>query len=339
MSKGRLLAEWWSCAAVLAAFGLGFGDSSFLLTVATLALVQGLLAVSINIVQGLAGQVSLAQAGLMGVAAYTAAYLTGTRHWPVPGALAVAIVLCVLTGFAVAVVTVRFRDLMHFAIATLGFSLILQGVLSGSGAVGGTSGLPVTYALPGLPLVPGDRVLYWYVAVIILVVLAAQAAMMRSRVGHAFVGIRENHLLAASLGIQSARYRILAMTIGAVPAALAGILFGYAHTFISPDDFGLTLTVNVIVMTVVGGAGTLAGPLLGAALFGVAPQILSISGEARSGIFGVLLILIVIYIPGGLLGLACLAIGRCRLAAGGAARPWREALWPSRTAAPPESDP
>jgi branched-chain amino acid transport system permease protein len=327
MSRGRLLAEWWSCAAVLAAFGLGFGDSSFLLTVATLALVQGLLAVSINIVQGLAGQVSLAQAGLMAVAAYTAAYLTGTRHWPVPGALAVAVVLCVLTGFAVAVVTVRFRDLMHFAIATLGFSLILQGVLSGSGAVGGTSGLPVTYALPGLPLVPGDRV------------LAAQAAIMRSRVGHAFVGIRENHLLAASLGIQAARYRILAMTIGAVPAALAGILFGYAQTFISPDDFGLTLTVNVIVMTVVGGAGTLAGPLLGAALFGVAPQILSISGEARSGIFGVLLIVIVIYVPGGLLGLACLAIGRCRLAAGGAARPRREALWPSRTAAPPESDP
>lgn len=313
MSKRRLLTEWSSCAVFLATFGLAFGHNAFILAVAVLALIEGLLAISVNVVQGLAGQVSLAQAGLMAIAAYTTAYLNGVRHIAMPWALAAAFGGAVIAGFVVAIATVRFSELMHFAIATLGFTLILQGALSNWSAAGASSGLSAAYSLPGLTSSSGTA-LYWYVSAIIMVILAAQAVLMRSRVGHAFVAIRENPLLSASLGISGTRYRILAMTISAVPAALAGILFGYSQTFINPNDFGLTLTVNVIVMAVVGGAGTLIGPLVGAAAFGATPELFSVSGEARSGVFGLILVVVVVFAPGGLLGLADLVARRVRRA-------------------------
>lgn len=299
--------------------GLALGANGYLLSVATLIVINAMLAQSVNVVQGLAGQVSLAQAGFMGLGAYGSAYLIQAREWSFWVAAAATLLAALGAGLVVAVLTVRFRELMHFAIGTLAFATIFTEALNNWNAAGGSSGYPVAFTLPKL-LVIDPRAglgLYWFAVFALLVLLTFQALLMRSTLGRCFVAVRENGLLAESLGVPARLIRILALTLSTIPAAAAGIVFAPALTYISPPNFAFTVLVDALLMTMIGGSGTLAGPVLGAVVFGVVPQLLQFSGELSSGVFGLLLVLLVLFTPGGILGIAENALSALRRVARG----------------------
>ncbi len=296
----------------IAAIGLAGGlfaalasGNRYLLAAATLALIYAIQGISLNVIWGLAGQFSMAQVGLMAVSAYASAFAMTGWKWPFWGSAAFAVVLTAVISLLLGTIALPFRE-MHFAIATLAFAMLFVAVLNNWALLGGSGGMVAAYRLPPFPgglIDTGSYEGMFVVALaIVLVLLVGQAALMRTRAGRAFLAIREDEMLAQALGVHIRRYKVLAFALSSLPAALSGILYAPFLTFIYPRAFGMSLLINTILFVAVGGVGSLGGPVLGAIIFGALPELLRMAGELRLAIYGVALILITMFTPGGLMG-------------------------------------
>lgn len=270
---------------------------------ANLALVYVLLAVGLNIILGVAGQMAFASGALFGVGAYAAGLLRLDGGWPFWLALPAGTVVATLTGVAIALPALRLRGL-YLALATVAFAQFAVWVLvHWDGLTHGTAGFvmnPVDFRPFAVSAPVG---LYYLTLVLDAVFILLAVNLMRSRVGRAFVAIRESEHAAAALGIGLTKYKILAYGLSALYAGLGGGLFAGLVGAIVPDQFGLFQTVIQLCMIFVGGIGSLWGAALGATLLvWVQEWMRGLQGLQEVGL-GVLLLIVLLVFPGGLVAL------------------------------------
>jgi branched-chain amino acid transport system permease protein len=279
----------------------------FVLTIGTQALVWALLAASWDLLSGYTGQISFGHAGFFALGAYTAAALTkhaGLSPWAGLGAGAL---LAAAMGLGVGFPALRLRG-HYLALVTLGFAEILRLVAQNWLAVtGGPFGIHDYRTFPGLPVEPLAHRLaaYWVVlAVVGGAVLVMWLICERTAAGKAFRAIREDEVLAATLGINTTAYKLLAFALSAGFAGLAGTLYAYYVLLVSPSVASAATTSLVIGMAVFGGLGTIWGPVLGAVLlYGVNEALRFVGVVYNLIVVGLVIVLFVIFLPSGLAGL------------------------------------
>ncbi len=295
---------------LLAALGAAFvpGVPSFWITLADYAGIAGIVALGLVVLTGFGGMTSFGQATFMGCGAYVSALLTtgaGLSPWL---ALPAALLASGAAALALGAVTLRLSG-HYLALATIAWAVslyYLAGNLDVLGRNDGLSGIP-PLRLGGLALT-GSREYFVVVWVAVALAVLLTLNLLDSRVGRAIRALRGGAAAAASFGVSLPRTRILAFTYAAVLAGLAGWLYAHMQRSVNPTPFGLNAGIEYLLMAVVGGAGSVWGALLGAALVTVVndqlqsllPRLLGQQGNYETVVFGVLLVLVLQTAPDGL---------------------------------------
>ena len=257
-----------------------------------------LLALSLNLVMGYTGQLNLGQSAFFGIGAYVSVILVKTYHWNFWLASLAAVAFSGVVGLALAAFAVRLRG-HYLAIASLGFAVITYQVLVNWESV--TEGVRGIYGI--LPPVGSTVGLFYLVAGIGVLVYWLMDNLVRSPVGDTLRAIREDEVSAASLGVRSYVWKAFAFSIGAGVAALAGVFYpGFVGTLV-PDAFNIVESFTMLAMVIVGGMGTMIGPVIGAVVLTFLPELLRGFGELRLMIYGIALTLVVLFMPGGIVQL------------------------------------
>jgi len=260
-----------------------------------------LLAQSLNIMLGYCGLLSLATPAFFGMGAYASTLLTLRLGWDSSMTLACATAVGALSGVVLGVPSLRLSR-HSFVIVTLSAALLLQIVASNwigltRGALG-IADIP-TARLFGIAL-EGKSAWLAFMAVLSALAVAATWLIVSSRLGRAMVAVRDNEPLAIAAGIDPLKIRLFAFACSGALAGLAGACYAHYLSFIDPGIFGFSISESLLVMVILGGAGTLWGPVAGAVIFTVLPEALSMAPEVKSLIYGVLLLLIVLFMPRGM---------------------------------------
>lgn len=286
-------------AAVLVALPLATQDP-YWLHVAIIAALQVSLAVSLRVIWNV-GLLSCGHAAFMGIGAYASALFTtaaGQSPWLglVAGALAAAVVSAVL-GF----VSLRLRGI-YFVLVTFAFNEVFVLLINRwRDITGGPSGL---VGLPRFDGFTSGRVPYYYLALALLgVTLGAIYWLERSRIGMIWLATRDSELRAECVGINVVYYRVLAFALSAVFAGAWGAYYAHYVTVISPTDFTIWQSIYVQLYMIVGGAGAFLGPILGGAFLTVALEFMRVTGPLVSVVYGLLLTLVMLFLPGGIVSL------------------------------------
>jgi branched-chain amino acid transport system permease protein len=266
------------------------------------------LALSLNLLLGYTGQLSLGHAAFFGIGAYATGLLTVKLEWSPWIGLLAAIVLPGAAGYVIGRLALKLRG-AYFVLLTISFagcvSLVSVNWMDLTNGPLGLPGVPpLEVALPGLPALSLRSKPAFYYVVLIAVALSYLVclALIRSRVGRALVALRENETLAASVGIDGTHYLVLAAVVSAAMAGFGGGLYAHYTRFVSPEVFLFTYTVTMVIMVVAGGKGTLAGPIVGAVLFTVLPEALraATSWQWQMLLYGVLLVGVLFFMPEGI---------------------------------------
>ncbi len=268
--------------------------SSYWRGILVLCAMNVLLALSLNLVIGYTGQLNLGQSAFFGIGAYVSTILIKSYGWNFWLAGLAAVGAAGLLGLALAAFAVRLRG-HYLAIASLGFAVITYQVLVNWENV--TQGVRGFYGI--LPPVAGAPALFYLVAGIALAVYVLLDNLVRSPVGETLRAIREDEVSAASLGVNAALWKAFAFGVGAAIAGLAGCFYpGFVGTLV-PDAFNIIESFTMLAMVIVGGMGTMIGPVIGAVMLTFLPELLRGFGELRLMIYGLALTLVVLFMPGG----------------------------------------
>jgi branched-chain amino acid transport system permease protein len=267
--------------------------------------INAILALSIYVPLS-AGLLSVGTAGFMSIGAFTATLLTMQARAPYALAVAAGGVTAAAAGLVLGVPVLRLRG-VYLAIATIGFGEIVRIVFLNVPFTGGALGIN------GIPRITE----WWHIAIVLLVLVYLFARMPGSKMGVALAAIREDEIAARASGVEVTRYKTMAFVLGAAIAGVAGGLSAHLTFFISPNEFSFALAVNTLVYAVVGGTAAFVGPILGAAIITLLPELLRVTGitagAIRFGVNGLILLLVILFLPNGLL---TVFTGRRRLAPG-----------------------
>ncbi len=268
--------------------------------VLTLGAVWAVAAVGLNLLTGFTGQISIGHAGFMAIGAYTSALLTLKLKWPFWAALPAAGLAAGMTGWALGVPALRLRG-PYLAIATLGFgTAVSQVLLQWEPVTGGYMGLKPARPTWGWWLLSSDVQLYYLALTVLGLGTALAVNVLRSPMGRAFVALRDSEAAAQASGINVSRYKTMAFAISAFYAGVAGSLYAHVVGFISPFDFNLFASVFLLSIIVIGGLASVPGSVAGALALTVGLQLLSEVRDVRQVAYGLGLVLVVIFLPGGL---------------------------------------
>ncbi|MFZ0450327.1 MAG: branched-chain amino acid ABC transporter permease [Desulfatiglandaceae bacterium] len=280
--------------------------SSYVITIATLIVIYAIVVLGLNVIVGFAGQISLGHAAFFGIGAYASAILTtkaGLSFWM---ALPFVILISGLIGLLLGLPSLRVRD-DFLAITTIGINFIVEAVflyIPFFGGALGIGGIP-KIILFGVKLKGGA---FFSLCLMFLgVVLLVCWWFTRSWGGLACFALRENEEAASSMGISPMRFKLLAFVLGTAMAGLGGALYAHYMRFISATDFSFPLSITFLGMIVLGGMGTLWGPVLGALLLGILPELFRPLVNYRILFYTVILLLMIRFQPSGLLGETSLA--------------------------------
>jgi branched-chain amino acid transport system permease protein len=280
-----------------------FGLKPYGIYVLSLWAVTVIAAIGLNLTLGYAGQVSLAQAAFVGIGAYIAALLT-THGWPFTAAYALAFAACFAVGWLLGYPALRVQH-HYLAFVTLAFNTLVFLMFRNeewlTGGIYGINRVPrpelfgVSTASP--------RAFYYFCLVHLALIAAAAWWLIRSPWGRAFVALRENPLRAAALGVDTRRYTLMAFALGAGLGGVSGALYAALLQYVDPTPFSLTLSLNLLLMVVVGGSGYFLGPFLGGAVAVLLPEWLRFAQSYY--LFGYALVVMVLMAlcPTGLIGL------------------------------------
>ena len=275
----------------------------YVLHVVIMAGIFGVLALSLNLLLGYTGQLSLGHAAFFGIGAYTSALLTLRLEWSFWVALPAAATAAGLAGWCIGRLALKLRG-AYFVLVTISFAGVVSLVsINWMDLTNGPLGLP---GVPPPELGPWSlrtkRAYYYLVLAAVAASCLACKRLVGSRIGRAFVALRENESLAESIGVDVTHYLVLAAVVSAGLAGMAGSLYAHYTRFVSPEVFLFTYTVTMVIMVVAGGKGTLAGPLVGAGLFTALPEALRAvtSWQWQMLAYGVLLVLLVFFLPRGI---------------------------------------
>jgi branched-chain amino acid transport system permease protein len=286
---------------VIAVLPLIFRDSYWRGILVVCAL-NVLLALGLDFILGYAGQLNLGQSAFFGIGAYASTLLVtlaGVPFWP---AFLLGVAAAGLAGVALSLFAVRLRG-HYLAIASLGFAVITYQILLNWISL--TQGpLGIYGILPPPPLGPvkfSDAAnFFWLIAGFTLLVWLVLDALVRSPVGETLLAIREDEVSAASLGINGTAWKVFAFGTGSAVAGAAGAFYASFIGTLVPDAFFITESFTILAMVIVGGVGTLIGPVWGAIVLTVLPELLRGIGDLRLVVYGVALTLVVLFIPGGI---------------------------------------
>ena len=251
--------------------------------------INAMLALSIALTLS-CGLLSLANAAFMGIGAYTAALVTLHSGLPFGLALAAGAAFPASIALLIGVPTLRLSG-VYLAMATLGFGEVVRVAILNLDFVGGPMGMN------DIP----QKTTFWHIALALAATLYVLARMKRSKIGRAFEAIREDEIAARLMGIDIARYKLLAFVIGAAIAGLAGGLNAHYTFTIGPGNYAFENAVEILTMAVFGGPTTLLGPTLGAGILTLLPEVLRNFKEFRLAANGLILVAVTLYLPNGLI--------------------------------------
>ncbi len=289
---------------LLALLPLAFGGSSYYMRLITLMLVYAIYTVAFNIVFGYTRQLFLCIGALAGLSAYVSVILTHHLGWPPWLTAPLGVAAAGLTGALFSYVAVR-RGLgiIFVGIVTLVFSMIFQNLLFGlreltNGETGlETRGIAPAFLAEALPS-------YYFILAVLALALLLQYLLLRSRTGQAFRAISDDDFAAELAGIDVVRYKVLAATIGSCLLGIAGVVFAYQSGFISPAVYSfVSVDIVVLVSLLLGGMGTLLGPVFGAVLFTLLDEIVRPFGHLNVLLYGIFIVVLVITFRHGIAAL------------------------------------
>jgi branched-chain amino acid transport system permease protein len=280
--------------------------SPYHLSIITFIGIYAIIAIGLCLLMGYAGQISLGHAAFFGLGAYTSALLSTRLGWSPWIGLPAAVALTTIVAYVVGVPTLRLKG-HYLAMATLGFGMIVHIVfreyLSLTGGHAGVTGIP---GLPFRGKEIGGATYCGLVWLIVVAVLVFSDNVARSRIGRALRAVHGHDIAASTVGVDIARCKVQVFVLSAAYAAIAGFLYAHFMKFISPQPFDFKFSVELVVMVVLGGAGSVWGGVGGATLVTVlreglleAGQRLQRSGEYDSIVFGLILVVIMIFMPAG----------------------------------------
>lgn len=252
-----------------------------------------ILAVSLNLIIGICGQFSLGHAGFMCIGAYSAAIMV--KSMPNMGGFAfgivIGLIISAIAALIVSIPTLRLRG-DYLAIATLGFSEIIRIVVLNMEITNGAAGITGIPQLTSWPLL--------FIVMVLSIMIVTNFG--RSRQGRACISIREDEIASEAMGVNTTKYKTLAFVIGAMLASVAGALYACNFFVIQPDLFNFNKSIDILVMVVFGGMGSITGSLIAAIFIGILNTVLQSFSSIRMIIYGLALVGIMIFRPGGLLG-------------------------------------
>jgi len=304
--------RFWYSALLLALVVAPWAIPEYWLAQVTFVLIYGIAGLGLMLLAGFTGQFSLGHAAFLGVGAYTQGVLTN-MGWPFPLALVMAALLSAAAGIVVGLPALRVKGI-YLGMATLSFGFIVEEVFARWESVtGGNSGLHLKAPqMLGWKLDSGTE---FYFLCLVLAVIATLAILnlLRAPTGRAFIAIRDSEISAQSMGIHLARYKTLSFALSAALAGLGGALYAHKLSFISPDQFNILQSIDLLLMVVIGGLGSVHGAFLGAIFLISMPQVIALSkgylpdaiGQApglQGFVYGVVLIIFVLFEPLGLYG-------------------------------------
>ena len=281
-----------------------FLHGNYMLHLLIMCLIWLILSSSLNLIMGYAGGASLGHGALYGLGAYTSAILVTTLHYPVWLSILIAIIVTTIAGAIVGAIALRTKGI-YFAIVTLGVGAVVYEIFDKSinltGGPMGIRGIPYPENIG--PFVIDSKLAFFYLFVIIsALVVFLICRLVHSRFGETLIAIREDDVLSKAMGINLTRYKIVAFCFSSGIAGLAGALYAHYITYISPNLFTVATSFDILVITIVGGAGTIYGPIVGAFLLTLLPEALRVSADFRMMGYAVLLLLIIIFWPEGIVG-------------------------------------
>ncbi|MBE0529245.1 MAG: branched-chain amino acid ABC transporter permease [Rhodospirillales bacterium] len=294
--------------------------NAFYFDVAVRAGINAIVCVGLNLLIGYAGQISLGHAGFLGLGAYGSAVLTATYGWPPLLAMTLAAAVVGVLAFAVARPVLRLKG-HYLAMATLGLGVIISIVVNNEAAItGGPDGMTV----PPLDLagwtIDSEAVWYWLVGLALWVAVWLALNIIHSPVGRALRSVHGSEVAAEVSGVDTARYKTLVFVISAVLASLAGSLSAHYGGFITPSDVSFFRSIELVTMVVLGGMASTFGAVVGAVILTILPQVLTWFADYEHMIFGLILMLTMIFMPKGLVP-SLTVLFRIRLGARGGSAP------------------
>ena len=268
---------------------------------ATLVAVNAVVAIGLNLLSGYTNQLSFGHAGFLAVGAYTAAILTlRAPALPVPLTLLAAGLVTALVGLALGIPCLRL-DGLYLAMATLAFGFVVtEAITNLDSLTHGNDGLRVPLARLGPWLLDTDRSRYYLTLAVAAAMILAALNVAATRTGRAFLAIRSSEIAAQASGINPAALKTVAFVLSAFYTGVAGGLFAFAVGFLSPDAFDVFLSVDFLVMIILGGLGSVWGSVAGAAIVTVLNDSLAGFQAYRPLVFGAIMIAGMLFMPGGL---------------------------------------
>jgi branched-chain amino acid transport system permease protein len=250
--------------------------------------VNAMLALSIYLTLS-CGLLSLANAAFMGIGAYAASLISMNTELAFPVALAAGTVLPALVAIVIGIPVLRLSG-VYLAMATLGFGEVVRVIVLNMEITGGPMGLN------GIP----QKTEFWHIALLLAATMFLLARLRRSKVGRAFEAIKEDEIAARLMGVNVAGYKLLAFTLGAAIAGLAGGLNAHYTFTIGPGNYAFENAVDILTMAVFGGTSNLIGPTLGATILTLLPEVLRQFRDFRLAANGLILVLVILYLPKGI---------------------------------------
>jgi branched-chain amino acid transport system permease protein len=310
----------WLLASVLALTPLVI-NNPYNLGILNLIGLYAIVVLGLNLFIGYAGQISLGHAAFFGLGAYGSAILTVTYHFPAWPAMLLTAAAMVLVALVIGLPTLRLSG-HYLAMATLGFNYVVSSIFvnwdSVTGGPSGLSGVP-SLTIGGLSF-DSDVKFHYLVWTFALLALTLCLNLVRSSVGRGLAALAQDEVAAACLGVDVRRSKIGVFVLSAVLASVAGSLYAHYFGYVNPDAFSIFKSLDLVIMVVVGGMGSIWGTLFGVAFITVLPHLLDFFESYTEIIHGVILVLILLFLPqglvSGLVDLVRIRWARRRLAAG-----------------------
>ena len=275
--------------------------SAYTVTVLITLGIYVILALSLNLITGYAGQISLGHAAFFGIGAYTAALASTKMDSPFLLDLVLAALAAGIVGAVLGIPCLRVRD-DFLAITTMGIGFVVEAIFLYTDFFGGAMGIGNIAAPSLLGVELGKPGFLVFILLVILGVVGTDRWLSRSWVGLAWAAIREDETAAGAVGVDIVRFKVFAFVVGSAIAGVAGALYAHFLTFIMATNFGFGQSIVILSMVVLGGIGTIRGPIVGAVVLGALPEVSRPLLEYRTLLYGVLLLLCIRFQPQGLLG-------------------------------------
>jgi branched-chain amino acid transport system permease protein len=277
--------------------------NQYFVRIATMIGIYVVLASSLNLIIGFTGMYSLGHGAFYGIGAYASAILSLSFHWPFWVTMPLAGLFTAMVGAFLGLATLRLRQ-TFLVFGTLAFGEIVRILIMNWNSLTrgpmGIPGIPVP-SLFGFSFKNFSNYYYLVLAFAALVVFLI-ARLYRSRVGRAWVAIREDEVAASTMGVPVFGYKVLAFTISCLFTGLAGAFYAHFVRYISADQFGMNESFLILTMVALGGTGSIIGPVIGAVILMLIPEVFRFLAQYRSVLYGAILILVIVIKPEGLAG-------------------------------------